>query len=483
MVKGVVLSLAGEHAVIGNMHGARVYHAVRIGKKNILGQIVAVESDGRAVARIFDGICTLSIGDTAVSDGAPMSIGLGVGIMGHVFDPLLRPIDIGTVPRYEQLRQKKWQLNVISSFAQQVNEGEVIGTVRENSSFVHKITVPYGLSGSVVELHSGKYRLDDRIGKIKREDGTIVDITLEQTVGFRGRRSAVHIAPLDSFRTGTLATNSFYPIVKGSINLIVGERSSGRTELINELCTETDTDALVFLVCGYGSTRLTALLSLLKRKNVLQRSVILTAPIGCTAQQSVQAVESAIAVSEYLCAMGYNAMLVIDALDRALSGVTATEADGVTDLLLRSAGAFTCKKGTTQSSLTVVATADAEDSTVETVGHRAMTYISLAPRCWEGAGRYGIDTEASFTRAHELIPVERYETAKELAARLAWLSSSSEVAVREAAQRCIDRLLDLETGGSAKVADEMISKALGYVRNACADFSASCEYLSRVMSM
>ena len=182
--------------------------------------------------------------------------------MESIFDGIQRPlaviyessgdrIPLGIdLPRLD--REKKWEFKPVAKAGDKVEAGDVLGTVQETSVVEHKIMVPYGVQGEVLEIKSGSFKVSDVVAKIKTNEGTKELTMLQKWPVRRGRPYKNKLAPIDPMITGQRVIDTLFPIAIGGTAAIPGPFGSGKTVVQHQLAKWADADIIVYIGCEIG---------------------------------------------------------------------------------------------------------------------------------------------------------------------------------------------------------------------------------------
>lgn len=335
---GRIIKISGSVALAEGMQTVKMHGIVLVGDKQVLAE--AVEIDHNTVTLCFlESAQGISVGDRAVPCDTSFTAELGPGLLGHVFDAVQRPIFWenkksteafhSAVSRYSLDQSRLRHFEAALKFGDKVKSGDVYGTVRENGMVIHKITVPCGVSGSIVELRSGDYNVTDRIGKIKRQDGTIEDITLasKQNVSYR-RHKASRRPPDEKLITNIDDIDRCFPIAKGGAACIAGQSGSGKTSLLHKIARNADADIVVYVSASLRSKEVSELFAELSDtadpksgRPLIERTVMIASSADMSAAAREKAVYLGATVAEYYRDMGYSVLLIIDSITDWASSV------------------------------------------------------------------------------------------------------------------------------------------------------------------
>ena len=270
MIEGKILKVSGPLVIAEGMREANMFDVVRVGEKQLIGEIIEMHGD-RASIQVYEETAGIGRGDRVVSTGAPLSVELGPGLLKTIYDGIQRPLEAirekcgpnitKGIDEPALNRELRWHFTPMHSFGDIVSAGDVLGTVQETEVLVHKIMVPPGKKGTVVELREGDYTVTERIGKLKLEDGTIEDITLMQKWPVRvSRPYAEKLPPVEPMISGQRVIDALFPIAKGGTACVPGPFGSGKTVVQHQLAKWSDVDLVVYIGCGERGNEMTDVL-------------------------------------------------------------------------------------------------------------------------------------------------------------------------------------------------------------------------------
>lgn len=333
MSNGTVRKVAGPLVVAEGMQNADMFDVVRVGKQRLIGEIIEIHGD-QASIQVYEETAGLGPGAPVESTGEPLSVELGPGLIGSIFDGIQRPLvnimeAIGTnlergieIPALN--RDKKWHFVPCVSDGTEVEAGDVIGTVNETEIVVHKIMVPYGFKGKIKSVKEGDYTVLDTVAVLETEDSSLKNITLMQKWPVRkGRPYKQKLSPDKPLVTGQRVIDTLFPIAKGGVAAIPGPFGSGKTVVQHQLAKWADADIVVYIGCGERGNEMTDVLNEFPElkdpktgKSLMERTVL----IANTSDMPVAAREASIyvgiTIAEYFRDMGYSVALMADSTSR-----------------------------------------------------------------------------------------------------------------------------------------------------------------------
>ena len=175
MSKGTIKKVAGPLVIAKGMRDANMYDVVRVSEKRLTGEIIEMHGDEASI-QVYEETSGLAPGAPVESTGAPMSVELGPGLIGSIYDGIQRPLDDimklsgNNLQRGVEVpalkRDRKWDFTPLAKPGDTVIAGDVLGTVQETEIVCHKIMVPPGLLGKVKEIREGSFTVTETIAVI-----------------------------------------------------------------------------------------------------------------------------------------------------------------------------------------------------------------------------------------------------------------------------------------------------------------------------
>ncbi len=333
MVEGKILKVSGPLVVAEGMREANMFDVVRVGEKRLIGEIIEMHGD-RASIQVYEETAGIGRGDKVVSTGAPLSVELGPGLITNIYDGIQRPLETMRIKVGANLtrgidepaldREKRWHFTPLLKFGDRVQGGDVYGTVQETGVILHKIMVPPKKSGTIVDLREGDYKVTDRIGKIKYDDGTIEDITLAQKWPVRvARPYKEKLPPVDPMITGQRVIDALFPIAKGGTACVPGPFGSGKTVVQHQLAKWSDVDLVVYIGCGERGNEMTDVLREFPEltdprtgKSLMERTVLIANTSDMPVAAREASIYTGITIAEYFRDMGYSVAVIADSTSR-----------------------------------------------------------------------------------------------------------------------------------------------------------------------
>ncbi|MDR3063838.1 MAG: V-type ATP synthase subunit A, partial [Methanobrevibacter sp.] len=265
--EGNIIKIAGPVIIADGMRGSQMYEMVRVGDSKLIGEIIELEGD-TATIQVYEETAGLKPGEKVESTGGPLSVELGPGIIGSIFDGIQRPLEVikdlsgdfiergVDVPSLN--RDKKWTFNPSANVGSTVKGGDVIGEVQETSAVLQKILIPPNFEGKIISIvSSGEYTVTDDIAEIETADGIKKLQMLQKWPVRKGRPYVEKLDPDIPLISGQRTQDTFFPVAKGGTAAIPGPFGSGKTVTQQQLAKWADADIIVYVGCGERGNEMT----------------------------------------------------------------------------------------------------------------------------------------------------------------------------------------------------------------------------------
>jgi V/A-type H+-transporting ATPase subunit A len=333
ITEGKIIKIAGPVITASGMRGTQMYEMVKVGTSKLIGEIIELEGDN-ATIQVYEETAGMKPGEIVESTGGPLSVELGPGIIGSIFDGIQRPlktiksltgnyikrgIDVPALPK-----DKKWKFVPTVKVNDELKGGDVIGEVQETSTVKQKIMIPPNISGTLKSIITeGEYTVEEDIAELESPNGTTKIQMMHKWPVRTGRPYKNKLDPDIPLVTGQRAQDTFFPMAKGGTAAIPGPFGSGKTVTQQQLAKWADADIIVYVGCGERGNEMTEVLKEFpeledpKTGNPLMDRTIL---IANTSNMPVAAREACvytgITIAEYFRDMGYDVALMADSTSR-----------------------------------------------------------------------------------------------------------------------------------------------------------------------
>ena len=331
--QGRVVKVAGPVVTADGMTGARMYDVVRVGKLNLIGEIVELHGDLASI-QVYEETVGIGPGEPVIDTEAPLSVELGPGLIESIYDGIQRPLDLLVEAEGEFMsrgsampglnRKKRWLFKPTIENGAEVSVGDIVGEVKEGPLLVHKIMVPVGVQGKVENLNEGEYTVIETIGVVKAADGSEIKLKLMQTWPVRNSRAVINrLAPNQLLITGQRVIDTFFPIAKGGTACVPGPFGTGKTVVQHQLAKWVDADVVVYVGCGERGNEMTDVLTEFPElkdprsgEPLMKRSVLIANTSNMPVAAREASVYTGITIAEYFRDMGYVVALMADSTSR-----------------------------------------------------------------------------------------------------------------------------------------------------------------------
>jgi len=333
MKQGKIIRVAGPLVVASECLGAKMYDMVKVGHLGLIGEIIELNND-QAYIQVYEDTTGVGPGEPVSLTEKPLSVELGPGLLGSIYDGIQRPLDVIRA-RYGEFvsrgieipaldREKRWGFEPIKKKGDKVLAGDILGYVQETPLIQHRIMVPENGDGEIVEIREGEFLVTDVVCRIKKESGEVKELNLFQVWPVRKQRPVKErLMPFEPLITGQRILDTLFPLAKGGTACVPGPFGSGKTVVQHQLAKWSDAQVIVYVACGErGNEVADLLLSFPELKDpntgrpLLERTVI----IANTSNMPVAAREASIytgmTIAEYFRDMGYSVALMADSSSR-----------------------------------------------------------------------------------------------------------------------------------------------------------------------
>lgn len=325
--------MAGPLVIAEGMRDANMFDVVRVSEQRLIGEIIEMHGD-KASIQVYEETSGLGPGEPVESTGSPLSVELGPGLIGSIYDGIQRPLDkimeiSGTnLKRGVEVssldRDKKWEFFPCAKIGDKVTAGDCLGTVKETAVVTQKIMVPNKLSGTVKSISGGSYTVDDTVAVLTTEDGTDIEVKMMQKWPVRvGRPYQKKLSPDMPLVTGQRVIDTLFPIAKGGVAAVPGPFGSGKTVVQHQLAKWAEADIVVYIGCGERGNEMTDVLNEFPElidpktgRSLMERTVLIANTSDMPVAAREASIYTGITIAEYFRDMGYSVALMGDSTSR-----------------------------------------------------------------------------------------------------------------------------------------------------------------------
>lgn len=333
MNNGTITKVSGPLVVASGMRSANMFDVCRVSDERLIGEIIEMHGDLASI-QVYEETSGLKMGEPVFSTGEPLSVELGPGLIGSIFDGIQRPLEKimekagNNLPRGIDVpsldREKKWNFEPTVQSGDAVTGGDVLGVVEETEIVKHKIMLPPNMSGTVKSISGGNYTVSDTVCVITDKNGKDIPVTLMQKWPVRvARPYNEKLSPNEPLVTGQRVIDALFPIAKGGVAAIPGPFGSGKTVTQHQLAKWAQADIVVYIGCGERGNEMTDVLNEFPElidpntgKSLMQRTVLIANTSDMPVAARETSIYTGVTIAEYFRDMGYSVALMADSTSR-----------------------------------------------------------------------------------------------------------------------------------------------------------------------
>ena len=332
MSTGVIKKVAGPLVIASGMRDANMFDVVRVSEQRLIGEIIEMHGDEASI-QVYEETSGLGPGEPVESMEVPMSVELGPGLITSIYDGIQRPLDDimkvsgNNLKRGVEVpslkRNLKWEFVPTAKVGDEVEAGDVIGTVQETIVVQQKIMIPYGIKGTIKEIKAGEFTVEETVAVVETAEGD-KELTLMQKWPVRkGRPYKKKLSPDMPLVTGQRVIDTFFPLAKGGVAAVPGPFGSGKTVIQHQLAKWAEADIVVYIGCGERGNEMTDVLNEFPElkdpktgQSLMQRTVLIANTSDMPVAAREASIYTGITIAEYFRDMGYSVALMADSTSR-----------------------------------------------------------------------------------------------------------------------------------------------------------------------
>ena len=333
MKTGRIIKVSGPLVVAEGMEEANIYDVVKVGEKKLIGEIIEMRGD-KASIQVYEETTGIGTGDPVITTGEPLSLELGPGLIESMFDGIQRPLDafekaakspflVRGIAVNALNREKVWTFVPTVKEGDEVEAGDVIGTVQETAVVLHKIMVPYGVSGKVKSIKGGDFTVDTTVCVVETAKGYRELSLMQKWPARKGRPYATKLKPDAPMTTGQRVIDTFFPVTKGGAAAVPGPFGAGKTVTQHQIAKWGDAEIVVYVGCGERGNEMTDVLNefpeLIDPKtgqSLMKRTVLIANTSNMPVAAREASIYTGITIAEYFRDMGYSVSIMADSTSR-----------------------------------------------------------------------------------------------------------------------------------------------------------------------
>ena len=326
-----IKSINGPVIQARNASSLKIREMVTVGDLKLIGEVVSIDGD-LATIQVYEDTSGLKVNDEIIKTKRALSVRLGPGMIGNMFDGIQRPLDKikakhgSFIPSGLGLsnldEQKEWDVKIKVKTGEEIKKGQIYATIDETSVIEHRLMS--NVDGEVIEVEKdGKYKLEDTIVKVKTKDG-VENLKLYQYWPVRVQRPIKRSKPLSELLlTGQRVLDIFFPIAKGGTVAIPGGFGTGKTMLQHQLAQYSNADIIIYIGCGERGNEMTQVLEDFPDlidpntgRGLMERTILIANTSNMPVAAREASIYTGITMAEYFRDMGYDVALMADSTSR-----------------------------------------------------------------------------------------------------------------------------------------------------------------------
>ena len=332
-VVGKIKKVAGPLVIATGMRDADMFDVVRVSNERLIGEIIEMHGDEASI-QVYEETAGLGPGEPVESTEVPLSVELGPGLMGSIYDGIQRPltkimeITGGNllargveVPSLD--REKKWDFVATAKVGDKVVAGDIIGTVQETEVVTQRIMIPFGIEGTIKSINSGSFTVEETVAVVETDKGDKEVCMMQKWPVRKGRPYAKKLPPRQPLITGQRVVDTFFPIAKGGVAAVPGPFGSGKTVIQHQLAKWADAEIVVYIGCGERGNEMTDVLNEFPElkdprtgESLMKRTILIANTSDMPVAAREASIYTGITLAEYFRDMGYSVALMADSTSR-----------------------------------------------------------------------------------------------------------------------------------------------------------------------
>lgn len=334
MAQNQIYSINGPVVTVKNAVDFQMLEMVYVGNQKLLGEVISISKD-KTTIQVYEQTTGLMPGEPVFPTGEAISVILGPGLLTNIFDGIERPlreiaknegIYIPTGSDVEPLdKEKAWDVKLTVKKGDHVKFGEIYATIQETAMIEHRLLVPKGFDGRVIEVKKdGSYKLDDVIAKVEDSHGNVHELNLFQKWPIKTPRPVSKRLTISKpLISGQRVIDTLFPIAKGGTAAVPGGFGTGKTMMQHQFAKWCDADIIVYVGCGERGNEMTQVLEEFSElidprtnKPLLERTVLIANTSNMPVAAREASIYTGVAIAEYYRDMGYHVAVMADSTSR-----------------------------------------------------------------------------------------------------------------------------------------------------------------------
>ena len=330
---GKIIKVSGPLVVAEGMDEANIYDVCKVGEKGLIGEIIEMRGD-KASIQVYEETSGIGPGDPVQTTGEPLSVELGPGLIESMFDGIQRPLDAFMEAAQSPFltkgvsvkslnRSRIWKFVPTVKEGDEVEAGDIIGTVQETAVVLHKIMVPFGVKGTIKSIKTGEFNVEETVCIVNTEKGDKELSMMQKWPVRKGRPYASKMNPVAPMVTGQRVIDTFFPVAKGGAAAVPGPFGAGKTVVQHQVAKWGDTEIVVYVGCGERGNEITDVLNEFPElkdpktgESLMKRTVLIANTSNMPVAAREASIYTGITIAEYFRDMGYSVSIMADSTSR-----------------------------------------------------------------------------------------------------------------------------------------------------------------------
>lgn len=329
----MVTRISGPIVTASGMEEAQMYEVVHVGDLGLVGEVVKLAGD-RATIQVYEDTTMLKPGAPVHCSGAPLSVWLGPGLIGNIYDGIERPLPQiqarsgAWIQRGEKAEPldiaRRWDFEPLVMAGDTLSAGAIIGEIRETELVTHRVMVPPDKSGLLISVAPrGNYTIREPIATVETQDGPCQLTMLQQWPARVPRPIRERLRITEPLVTGQRIIDTFFPLGKGGVAAIPGGFGTGKTVTQHQLAKWSDAEIILFIGCGERGNEMTQVLREFpdlkdprSGRPLMERTILIANTSNMPVAAREISIYTGITLAEYYRDMGYNVAVFADSTSR-----------------------------------------------------------------------------------------------------------------------------------------------------------------------
>ena len=330
---GTVRRVVGPVVEAGNVSGVEMLELVYVGEERLVGEIVRIRGDA-AWIQVYEDTTGLRPGAPVIGQGEPLSVELGPGLLGSIYDGVQRPLDVLRAQMGDFVskgvhapalsREKCWGFTPSLKPPCSVSGGTVLGVVKETEVIEHRVMTPPSVQGELVRVAgAGEYRIEDSLATVRTAAGDVELTFFHKWPVRKGRPYARRLPYATPLITGQRVLDTLFPVARGGVVVVPGGFGTGKTMVQHAIAKWCDADLVVYIGCGERGNEMTGVLKEFPElidprtgKSLMERTLLIANTSNMPVAAREASIYTGITIAEYYRDMGYDVAIMADSTSR-----------------------------------------------------------------------------------------------------------------------------------------------------------------------